>query len=150
MDEDVSGKCSLRREQSWERKKRFLEHLSVSGNISEAGRVAEVRRSTLYLWKDTDKEFSSRWEEALEEAADALEAEARRRAVEGYDEPITYAGRVVCDPDTGNPIVRKRYSDGLMAFLLRAHRPSRFRAGMESEGRSGTISINISSDDSAL
>lgn len=150
MGEEISGKCSLRREQSEERKKRFLEHLSVSGNISEAGRVAEVRRSTLYLWKETDQDFSSRWEDALEEAADALEAEARRRAVEGYDEPITYAGRVVCDPDTGNPIVRKRYSDGLMAFLLRAHRPSRFRAGMEADGRSGVISINISSDDSAL
>ncbi|MFT8808676.1 hypothetical protein [Gluconobacter sp.] len=122
----------------------------MSGNISEAGRVAEVQRSTLYLWKDTDKEFSARWEDALEEAADALEAEARRRAVEGYDEPVTYGGRVICDPETGNPIVRKRYSDGLMAFLLRAHRPSRFRAGMEPEGRSGTISISISSDDSAL
>lgn len=149
MGEDVSGTVASRRAPSCERKERFLKHLSMSGNISEAGRIAGVQRSTLYMWKETDPEFMVRWDEALEEAADALEAEARRRAIEGYDEPVTYAGRVVCDPDTGNPIVRKRYSDRLMAFLLRAHRPARFRVGGEDD-KSGVISISISSDDSAL
>ncbi|EHH67004.1 hypothetical protein [Gluconobacter morbifer] len=131
------------------RQEKFLQHLAISGNVSESARVAEVQRSTLYHWKETDSEFEALWDDALEEAVDAMEAEARRRAVDGYDEPLTYAGKVVCDPETGNPLVRKRYSDGLMAFLLRAHRPSRFRM-LKQEEPGGPISINITSDDSAL
>nr|WP_294915929.1 hypothetical protein [uncultured Neokomagataea sp.] len=131
------------------RQEKFLTHLALSGNISEAGRVAEVQRGTLYKWKDTDPEFCARWEDALEEAADCLEAEARRRAVEGYDEPITYGGKVVCNPETGHPLIRKKYSDGLMAFLLKAHRPARFKAA-EGAAVSSAISINISHDDNAL
>lgn len=131
------------------RQEKFLTHLALSGNISEAGRVAEVQRGTLYKWKDTDPEFCGRWEDALEEAADCLEAEARRRAVDGYDEPITYGGKVVCNPETGHPLIRKKYSDGLMAFLLKAHRPARFKAA-EGAAVSGAISINISHDDNAL
>ena len=131
-----------------QRQDRFLEHLALSGNVSESARVAEMQRGSLYRWKEEDAAFSERWDYALEDAADALEAEARRRAVAGYDEPITYGGKVICDPETGVPLLRKRYSDGLMAFLLRAHRPSRFRDG-EREARGG-ISINIIRDDSQL
>lgn len=85
------------------RKERFLEHLAKSGNVSDSGRVAGVQRSTLYHWKETDAAFASQWEDALEDAADVLEAEARRRALEGYDEPITYAGKVVCDRSGRRP-----------------------------------------------
>lgn len=149
MNETQTDRSRERNGRSRRRKERFLAHLAISGNVSEAGRVADVQRSTLYHWKETDAVFASQWEGALEEAADALEAEARRRAVEGYDEPITYGGKVVCDPETGHPLVRKKYSDGLMAFLLRAHRPARFRAG-HSEDHAGSISICISHDDNAL
>lgn len=145
----MSEKRSERRSDSPRRQKRFLEHLAVSGNVSEAGRVARVQRSTLYHWKETDAAFASLWADALEQAADALEAEARRRAVEGYDEPITYGGKIVCDPETGNPLVRKKYSDGLMTFLLRAHRPSRFKPVGEGDA-AANISIRITPDDDAL
>lgn len=149
MSETQTDGLRGRSGRSRRRKERFLEHLAKSGNVSDSGRFAGVQRSTLYHWKETDAAFASQWEDALEDAADILEAEARRRALEGYDEPITYAGKVVCDPETGHPLVRKKYSDGLMAFLLRAHRPARFRAGQE-EISTAPVSINISYDDSVL
>jgi hypothetical protein len=58
--------------------------------------------------------------------ADRLEAEAWRRAVDGVSEPLVSAGKLVRD-ENGNPMVIKRYSDNLLALLLRAHKPDRFR-----------------------
>ena len=149
MNETQTDGLRGRSGRSRRRKERFLEHLAKSGNVSDSGRLAGVQRSTLYPWKETDPHFAFLWDDALEEAADALEAEARRRAVEGYDEPITYGGKIICNPETGSPLVRKKYSDGLMAFLLKAHRPSRFKTG-HTEDQTGSISICISHDDSAL
>ena len=60
-----------------------------------------------------------------------LEAEARRRAAIGVDEPVFYKGKVV-----GH--IRK-YSDNLLMFLLKAHWPEKFRDnyGVEHSGPSG-------------
>ena len=63
--------------------------------------------------------FRADWDEALEEARELLEAEARRRAAIGVDEPVFYKGKVV-----GH--IRK-YSDNLLMFLLKAHWPEKFR-----------------------
>jgi len=106
----------------------FLDHLRKAGNVSEAARAAGVDRKTVYNWRRGNHLFSERWKLALEEATDMLEAEARRRALEGYEEPVLYAGRVICDPE-GKPMTRKRYSDGLLRMLLRAHRPASFCQG---------------------
>jgi hypothetical protein len=59
-------------------------------------------------------------------AADALEAEAWRRAVAGVREPIVSGGKVVRDDD-GQPIAIRRYSDNLLFALLKARRPEKFR-----------------------
>lgn len=129
-------------------KRHFLDHLSVSANVTAAARVAGVERGTIYGWREADPAFASAWADALEAATDALEAEARRRAVEGFEEPVMYGGRIVNDPVTGNPLMRRRYSDGLMRFLLRAHRPGRFRE-LEVE-KDAAVSIRITRDDEAL
>jgi hypothetical protein len=50
----------------------------------------------------------------LEEAADVLLAEARRRAIEGVEEPIMHQGQVVTTV--------RRYSDLLLIFLLKSAR----------------------------
>jgi hypothetical protein len=59
-----------------------------------------VPRSTAYRHRETDRGFRSAWAGALEDACDELEVEARRRAKAG--------------------------SDGLLQFLLRAHRPGTY------------------------
>jgi len=127
---------------------RFLMHLASSGNVSASARQAGVERSTVYGWREADRAFASAWEAALEDAVDLLEAEARRRAVDGYDEVVLSGGRIVCDP-SGVPVTRRKYSDGLLSFLLRAHRPARFR-NVDPADKGSMITITISPDDSVL
>jgi hypothetical protein len=82
--------------------------------------------SRFYELRKHDSGFESAWDEAEEQAADALEAEAWRRAVEGVPEPLVSAGRVVRDDD-GQPLAIRRYSDNLLLALLKARRPEKFK-----------------------
>jgi len=107
-------------------RQRFLKYLAASGSVSLAAEAAEVARSSLYHLREHDSCFAAAWTEAVEIATDALEAEARRRAIEGVETPVIYGGRMVRD-DAGNPLSVRRYSDSLLALLLRAHRPEKYR-----------------------
>jgi hypothetical protein len=111
---------------SGRRTKRFLEVLAESGIVTVAAQTAGVSRSGVYAHRQLDDAFAQAWEEAEQVAADRLEAEAWRRAVDGVSEPLVSAGKLVCDAD-GQPMVIQRYSDNLLALLLRAHRPEKFR-----------------------
>lgn len=104
----------------------FLEALSRSPNISAACRAAGLSRTALYERKAADPEFARQWDEIEQASIDALETEAWRRSAAGYDEFVVSSGRLVVDPQ-GKPIMQRRYSDGLMALLLKAHRPEKFR-----------------------
>ena len=74
------------------------------------------------------------FEEASEDAADSLEAEARRRAVEGVEEPVGwYKGQA-------GGVVRK-YSDTLLIFLLKGRRPELYRERFEHSGPSDEPTI---------
>jgi hypothetical protein len=97
----------------------FLASLRLTGNVSEAARAAEIDRALTYRAREADKAFASAWDDALDEAADALEAEARRRAVDGTEEAVYHQG-VVCGT------IRK-YSDSLLTLLLKAHKPAKYR-----------------------
>ena len=90
---------------------------------------ADVARQVAYRARDSSATFRAAWDEALEEARELLEAEARRRASIGVDEPVFYKGKVV-----GH--IRK-YSDNLLMFLLKAHWPEKFRDAVEYSGPSG-------------
>lgn len=105
--------------------------LAKRGIVLDACLVAGVSRTTAYEWKNTDPEFAAVWDEALETAADVLEAETWRRAVEGTRKPVI--GRVAKDQDgiledeNGEPLYLREYSDTLMVKLLGARRPEKFR-----------------------
>lgn len=58
-------------------------------------------RTRAYEARQRDEDFAVAWHEALDDACDELESEARRRALAG--------------------------SDQLLMFLLRSHRPERYR-----------------------
>ena len=107
--------------QRWTSRRRaaFLKALTDTGNVSAAARAARASRSRAYQLKAADPGFAAEWADALETATDALDAEARRRALEGVETPHFHQGRVA-------GTVRK-YSDPLLMFLLRAHRPDRYR-----------------------
>ena len=80
-----------------ERQAKFLATLRETCSVSKAATAASIGRSTAYAWRASDEAFRAAWDEAEEEAADALEAEAWRRAVEGVDTPITYQGAVTAN-----------------------------------------------------
>ena len=109
------------------RQERFLTSLAETGNVTAAVATAGTSRTRVYELRKADPGFAARWEEAEEIAVDALEAEARRRAIEGVQEPLVSAGKLVRDDD-GQPIAVRRYSDNVLLALLKAHRPPRERA----------------------
>ena len=128
---------------------KFLQHLAGSGNVSASAEAAGLSRSTFYALRKNDEDFAATWADAVETATDALEAEARRRAVEGYEEYVTCKDGLVMHD--GQPVMQRRHSDSLLALLLRAHRPDKFRdrSSVEHSGPGGkelaaTINLTIS------
>lgn len=101
-------------------KKTMLDLLAQSGNVSLAAREAGIDRSTHYAWLRDDVEYAKGAAEAMEVATDALEAEARRRGIDGVTEPTGwYQGRA------GGYV--QKYSDTLLIFLLKGARPEKYR-----------------------
>jgi hypothetical protein len=107
---------------------RFLREFAVTGNVLRSALAAMVGRRTVYHWLK-DEKFSALYQEAHEDALDVIEEEARRRAVDGVLEPIVSAGKVVAHV--------RRYSDSLLALLLRGKRPNTFRDRFEHTGKDG-------------
>lgn len=87
----------------WERA--FLETLRTHGVVTAACLSANIDRSTAYKARERDEVFASRWDDALEQACDLLEFEAKKRAMQG--------------------------SDTLLIFLLKAHRPDKYRERLD-------------------
>lgn len=99
---------------------KFLAALSQSGNVLLSCKAAGLKsRNTAYVHRRKSPRFARRWDDALEDATDILEAEARRRGVRGIDRPVFYKGEQ-CG-------VVKEYSDTLLVLLLKANRPEKFR-----------------------
>lgn len=109
--------------------RRFLAAFADVGTIWHAAEQAGVGRRTHYDWLATDRAYAAEFEEALGRATDALEGEARRRAITGVDEPVFYQG-VQCGT------VRK-HSDTLLIFLLKGRRREVFGDKVEHTGRNG-------------
>ena len=101
------------------KKRAFLAAYAELGNITAAAAAADVSRSMHYTWLERDRRYAAAFAQAHEMVGDHLEAEARRRAVEGWDEPVYYQGQVVGSI--------RRYSDTLLIFLLKGARPEKFR-----------------------
>lgn len=103
----------------------FLELLATNGNVTISADATNLDRRKLYRIRDENTDFASAWDAAMEQASDYLEAEARRRAVDGWEEPVFYQGE-----PTG--LVRK-FSDTLLIFLLKGARPEKFRDRSQTE-----------------
>ena len=98
---------------------KFLEAFRDSGTLAGAARSTGASTSSHYRWLQDDAEYAAQFEEANQQATDDLEQEARRRALDGVEEPVFYKGEKVGS-------VRK-YSDPLLILLLMAKRPEQFR-----------------------
>ena len=111
------------RKHRWSKEMReaFLKTLKESGNVSAAARAAGVTLPRLYKKREDEPKFRKDWDAALEEALDDLEGELRRRALEGTDKPVYYAGKEVGSV--------KSFNDNLAMFLLKSRRGQIFGEG---------------------
>lgn len=114
---------------------RFLAALRKTGNVTQAAKAERVDRVTAYTWRNNDEEFAKQWDEALEEATDLLELEARRRAQDGTPEPVYHRGQQVGTV--------QKYSDTLLIFLLKAHRPNKFKDRVDMTSNNETIRFTL-------
>jgi hypothetical protein len=101
------------------KRKKFLDALRKCANVTHAARLVGCSRQAVYDARDNDPQFAEAWDNAVEEAIDAMEAEAERRACRGYLKPVFQNGKRV-----GHV---REYSDTLLIFMLKAQRPRRFR-----------------------
>ena len=138
----------------------FLTVLARTANIKAACLAAGKARSTVYERRDSEPAFASAMADALEDATEDLELEARRRAHEGLRRVKFHAGEPIMVPTYGPdgqplmsedgepvlvPYVEHEYSDTLMMFLLKAHRPERYRERVEVKN-TGTVAHQHSFD----
>lgn len=121
-----------------ERFERFLEMLAETGHVAMAAEAVGTTPKTLYAHRKRNPEFAARWKEAVAIAVDGLEAEAIRRARFGVAEPVFYRGEQ-CG-------TIQRYSDQLLALLLRAKKPEEYRERSDVQFR-GTVDLGALSDE---
>jgi hypothetical protein len=122
-----------------EAREKFLTELRRRGNVADAVRAAGFGRTCAYEHRQADPAFAAAWDLAVEEAADGLEAEAWRRAVEGTARPVYHRGREVGEV--------REYSDTLLVHLLKAHRPEKYRERVAAElsgPQGGAIRLDLS------
>ena len=77
-------------------------------NVTQACKSVDICRDTFYRWLREDPDFKAAYQESREQAIEALEDEAVRRA---------YAG-----------------SDTLLIFLLKGARPQKYRDNVHVDG----------------
>jgi hypothetical protein len=88
----------------------------VCGSVTSAADRAGISRKSLYKIRADDADFAEKWAGALESFGDVLEHEARRRGVQGVEEPVFQGGQQVGTV--------RRFSDTLLLAMLRARIPA--------------------------
>ena len=103
---------------------RFLKAMCDLPNITHACEVARVSRNVAYTTRQNDKEFAKAWDDAIEAGIDSLEVAAMDRAKNGV-------ARGIWMKDENGKIKKvetvRDYPDSLTQFLLKAHRPGKYR-----------------------
>ena len=112
-----------------QKQKAFIEAFAVTGTIIGAARASGTTPSLHYqaLRSPNAELYRFHFERAKEQAADYLESEAVRRAVDGdVIKKFTGKGDPIIDPETGKQYTERKRSDALLMFLLKAMKPERY------------------------
>jgi hypothetical protein len=107
------------------RRELFLAQLRKEPNITRAAHAAGYTRQYAYQLREADPDFAEAWKEALEESVDLAESEMHRRAFKGTVKPVFHQG------ERCGGI--REYSDTLAIFLMKAHRPEKYRETVRNE-----------------
>ena len=100
-------------------RRKFLKELRRTCNITMAAQKVGITKVYAQQVKLKDPDFKAAWQNALDEGIDLLEDSARKRAFDGVKKEVYYQGKV-CGKF-------HEHSDGLTTFLLKAHRPEKYR-----------------------
>lgn len=127
----------------------FLGKLAAGYSVTAAAAETTFGREWFYGQRKGDEVFCAAWDDAIEAGSDLMEDEARRRAVEGVEEPIVAMGRIAKD-DGGNILTKRVYSDSLLLASLKRRRPEAWGVQKVEATHSGSVSLTVASDDAAL
>jgi hypothetical protein len=122
----VASQKEAGRPNTRQQQEKYLEGLRQFGTLVHACQLAHVSPHTIYSWREHDPDFSLRENEAQEGLTQDLEREALRRASEGYLRPVFQRGQLI-----GH---ERCYSDSLLAMMLKARRPDRYRENVNFSG----------------
>lgn len=111
------------------RKALFIESMRQYGIVTVAADYAGITRQSAHKWRRLDKAFAAQWKEAKSISFGLLEKAANERARVGWEEEVYGKGGYVG--------TRKRYSDTILMFLMKAGNKKRY-------GDSHTVQQNIS------
>lgn len=114
----------------------FLAAFRKLGNITEAAAKAKIDRGMHYRWLEASEKYQTAFAAASEafaqlrmETVDKIESAALKRARDGVLEPVFYQGEKVG--------AVRRFPEGTVQFLLRAHKPEKYGAKTEITGPNG-------------
>ena len=120
-----------------QRKAVYLEMFREFGNHRVCSKFTGIARSTVREWRKSDPDFAIALDDAWQDAVDAAELEAWRRAVHGTLEE-TVTEKQTSEGDHELTVKRTRhYSDSLLQFILRGGKPERYRERHEISGPDG-------------
>jgi len=71
------------RDKRGSRKKRFIAALTTHATVLHAAQAAGISRQTAYRWQREDPDFADQWDEAIENAVDAVESVIYQKALSG-------------------------------------------------------------------
>lgn len=111
--------------------------MAINGNVSEAAEAAGINRTTAYEARKVSESFAAKWDTAIEKAIDSLEKEAFRRARDGVQKGVYHNGELVA--------TELQYSDTLLIFLMKGHRPEKYRDRHEVK-HAGSIEVRSLAD----
>jgi hypothetical protein len=124
------------------RQRAFLAAYAATASVKAAAAAAKLAFVTHYDWMTKDPVYRAAFEGVQDQAAQALEDEAVRRAHEGVKRPVLYRGKPV---KTGRGrssriLYETEYSDQLLLALLKRFRPNLYRERVTTEV-SGSIDV---------
>jgi hypothetical protein len=135
----------------------FLAALAEMPVLQHACDAVGINRSTAFRARQDDKDFDAAVREAMEAGIDKAEAEAFRRGVVGFQEPVVHKGslmyltRPVVDPETSLvtyelvrdetgqpvPLTVRKHSDQMLALVLQGRRKQVYANRTEITGADG-------------
>ena len=104
------------------RQRAFIAALAATGIVTQAARTIGASLEALYKLRHRRgaEGFAAAWEAAIDRGMARLEDCALERAILGEERPVVWDGKVVT--------TWRRYDTGLLMFLLRQRRQTRFGA----------------------